>query len=68
MGSVNDVIKLVKNVVKCLFACRFFSIFAMKKNSSVENVENFTKEVSEMCKLTHFPHFNDGGAKKCLIE
>ena len=34
----------------------------------MENVETFTKEVSEMCKLTHFPHFNDGGAKKCLIE
>ena len=34
----------------------------------MENVENFTKEVLEMCKLTHFPHFNDECAKKCLIE
>ena len=27
-------------------------------DSSAENVENYTKKVSKMCKITHFPHFN----------
>ena len=26
-------------------------------DSSVENVENYTKEVSKMCKTPHFSHF-----------
>lgn len=25
----------------------------------MENVENYTKEVSKMCKIPHFPHFNE---------
>mgnify|MGYP004673865765 FL=1 len=28
-------------------------------DSSVENVENYTKEVSKMCKIPHFPHFDE---------
>ena len=28
-------------------------------DSSVENVENYTKEVSKMCKTPHFPHFDE---------
>ena len=24
----------------------------------MENVENYTKKVSKMCKIPHFPHFN----------
>ena len=27
-------------------------------DSSVENVEIYTKEVPKMCKIPHFPHFN----------
>lgn len=27
-------------------------------DSSMENVENYTKKVSKMCKIPHFPHFN----------
>ena len=25
----------------------------------MENVENYTKKVSKMCKITHFPHFDE---------
>lgn len=28
-------------------------------DSSVENVENYTKKVSKMCKTPHFPHFDE---------
>ena len=28
-------------------------------NSSVENVENYTKEVLKMCKIPHFPRFDE---------
>ena len=31
----------------------------MGKDSSVENVENYTKEVLKMCKIPHFPHFDE---------
>ena len=25
----------------------------------MENVENYTKEIPKMCKIPHFPHFNE---------
>lgn len=28
-------------------------------DSSVENVENYTKEIPKMCKIPHFPHFDE---------
>ena len=28
-------------------------------DSSMENVENYTKKVSKMCKTPHFPHFDE---------
>ena len=36
-------------------------------DSSVENVENYTKKVSKTCKITHFPHF-DKNKGICLTE
>ena len=36
----------------------FYYFCAIIMDSSVENVEIYTKEVPKMCKIPHFPHFN----------
>lgn len=58
MGSyapleINDVIKLVKNVVKCLFACRFFSIFAMKNKTQVWKMWRISQKKYQKCVNLH---------------
>ena len=51
--EINDVIKLVKNVVKCLFACRFFSIFAMKNKTQVWKMWRISQKRYQKCVNLH---------------
>ena len=45
----------------------FYYFCAIIMDSSVENVENYTKEIPKMCKTPHFPHFNKNTGI-CLTE
>ena len=49
----NDVIKLVKNVVNSLFACRFFSIFAMKNKTQVWKMWRISQKKYQKCVNLH---------------